>query len=123
MAKRPSFQFYPGDWQQDAALRACSLAAKGLWIEMICVMHQAYPYGSFLVNQKTPSSLTCSRLFGCTPEEYISCFDELKGAGVLSVDDQNRIFSRRMVHDEKIRKIRIEAGKQGGNPNLTNQKT
>ena len=43
--KRPSFQFYPGDWLHDTGLRACSLAARGLWIDIVCFMHQAEPYG------------------------------------------------------------------------------
>jgi len=43
--KRPSFQFYPGDWLQRAALRACSLSARGLWIDMLSFMHQGSPYG------------------------------------------------------------------------------
>jgi hypothetical protein len=43
--KRPADQFYPGDWLNDAALRACSLAARGLWKDMNCIMHQGHPYG------------------------------------------------------------------------------
>ena len=43
--KRPSFQFYPGDWLRDPALRACSLAARGLWADVLCYMHQGAPYG------------------------------------------------------------------------------
>lgn len=50
--KRPAFQFYPGDWQRDAALRSCSVPARGLLIEMICIMHDAEPYGHLRVNGK-----------------------------------------------------------------------
>jgi hypothetical protein len=121
MSKNPAFQFYPGDWQHDSSLRSCSLAAKGLWIEMICIMHQATPYGYFLVNQKTPSRLTCSRLFGCTPDEYEGYLRELEEMGVFSKDDEGRIFSRRMIKDEYIRKVRRDAGLKGGNPNLTHK--
>ena len=44
--KRPAFQFYPGDWLHDTAVRACSLAARGLWIDMLSLMHQGHPYGN-----------------------------------------------------------------------------
>jgi hypothetical protein len=43
-------KFYPSDWRSDPMLRLCSLAARGLWMEMMCLMHEAEPYGSLLVN-------------------------------------------------------------------------
>ena len=46
--KRPSFQFYPDDWRADNELHICSLAARGLWIEMMMIMHNATPYGTLL---------------------------------------------------------------------------
>ena len=44
--KRPSFQFYPGDWQANVKLRRCSLAARGAWIEVLCLLHGSDPYGT-----------------------------------------------------------------------------
>lgn len=37
----PWLKFYPTDWRSDPALKMCSLAARGLWIEMIALMHEA----------------------------------------------------------------------------------
>ena len=39
--KRPSFQFYPGDWQSDLKLRRCSAAARGVWIDILCALHDS----------------------------------------------------------------------------------
>lgn len=39
--KRPSFQFYPGDWQSDLKLRRCSPAARGVWIDILCAFHDS----------------------------------------------------------------------------------
>lgn len=50
--KRPAFQFYPGDWLRSTDLRSCSVGARGLWIDMICLMHEGTPYGHLKVNQK-----------------------------------------------------------------------
>lgn len=36
---RPSFQFYPGDWQKNANLRRCSQAARGVWVDILCLLH------------------------------------------------------------------------------------
>jgi len=46
--KRPSFQFYPGDWLSNKKLRRCSPAERGAWIDLICLLHdpdQASEYG------------------------------------------------------------------------------
>lgn len=43
--KRPAFQFYPGDWQRDANLRRCSHAARGAWMDVLCLLHDAEEYG------------------------------------------------------------------------------
>lgn len=39
--KRPSFQFYPGDWQSDLKLRRCSSAARGVWMDVLCAFHDS----------------------------------------------------------------------------------
>ena len=43
--KRPSFQFYPADWRNNAKLRRCSEAARGSWIDVLCLMHDSDEYG------------------------------------------------------------------------------
>lgn len=43
--KRPAFQFYPGDWQSNANLRRCTPGARGVWIDILCLMHDAEEYG------------------------------------------------------------------------------
>ncbi|PJX23863.1 hypothetical protein CAP48_12370 [Advenella sp. S44] len=32
--------------------KSCSLAARGLWHEMMCLMHESEPYGHMAVNGK-----------------------------------------------------------------------
>lgn len=114
---RPSFQFYPGDWQRDSGLRVCSLGARGLWIEMMCIMHQAEPYGYLKVNHMPILPNILARMVGATIEEVEGWLGELEAAGVFN-REENVIFSRRMVKDENLRKIRAEGGKLGGNPAL-----
>ena len=43
--KRPSFQFYPADWRNDAKLRRCTDAARGGWMDVLCVLHDGDEYG------------------------------------------------------------------------------
>lgn len=115
--KRPAFQFYPGDWQRDAALRACSIGARGLWLEMICVMHQANPYGFLALNGQGIEPETLARMVGASTRETKNWLAELEKNGVFSRED-SVIVSRRMIRDEEIRKSRAEGGKLGGNPAL-----
>jgi hypothetical protein len=43
--RRPSFQFYPADWRSNAKLRRCSAAARGAWMDILCVLHGSDEYG------------------------------------------------------------------------------
>ncbi len=43
--RRPSFQFYPGDWSSNTNLRRCTHEEKGLWLDILCLMHDSEEYG------------------------------------------------------------------------------
>lgn len=116
--KRPSFQFYPADWLRDTALRSCSTGARGLWIDMICYMHEGNPYGHLKVGDKVILPTNLARMVGETLEVVQGWLDELKVAGVYDIGDDGVIISRRMIRDENLREIRAKGGKLGGNPAL-----
>ena len=116
--KRPSFQFYPSDWLRDTALRSCSTGARGLWIDMICFMHEGNPYGHLKVGNKVILPSNLASMVGATLHEVEGWLDELRQAGVYELADAGEIYSKRMVRDESLRNKRAEGGKLGGNPNL-----
>lgn len=116
--RRPSFQFYPGDWRRDPALRTCSMAAKGFWMELMCVMHESEEYGYLVVAGQPMTPKDLAKLVGETPTFCKKMLKELEEKCVFSVDFRGVIYSRRMVKDESIRAIRAEAGSLGGNPKL-----
>lgn len=43
--KRPSFQFYPADWKNNSKLRRCSEAARGAWVDVLCLLNDCDEYG------------------------------------------------------------------------------
>lgn len=111
--KRPAFQFYPADWRKDPALCVCSLAARGLWIELMCIAHEADEYGYLVVNGMPMTHQQIARLVGESPATIKRLMAELEDAGVYSVDERGVIYSRRMVEDERVRNARAEGGKAG----------
>ena len=118
--KRPSFQFYPSDWKNDMALKSCSLGARGLWIELIMLMHEGSPYGHLRLKGATKNldEGDVGRLIGGHEGDIKIFMNELRCAGVFSVKKDGTIFCRRMIKDEENRQMRREFGKEGGNPNL-----
>jgi hypothetical protein len=111
-------KFYPADWRADAMLRLCSISARGLWCEMMCLMHEADPYGSLLVNGKRIDKKQLAGLAGISEKECSALLIELEGNGVFSRDPDGAIFSRRMRRDfEKAARDKAN-GKGGGNPKL-----
>jgi len=43
--KRPSFQFYHGDWRSNAKLRRCTDSQRGIWLEVMCLMADGDEFG------------------------------------------------------------------------------
>lgn len=112
--KRPAFQFYPGDWMKDPAVRSCSLAARGLWFDMICLMLES-PRRGYL-EHASGQPVTCdqlARMTGAEAGQVDLLLAELEDAAVFSRTPQGVIFSRRIIRDEKLRRIRAECGKLG----------
>ena len=109
----PSFQFYPGDWQHDSALGSCSALARGVWMELICLMHQGDPYGHLLINGQAPSEQMISRNARLELREIRKGICELEAAGVLRRTTEGVMYSARMIRDEARRQAKKEGGKLG----------
>lgn len=116
MGKLPYFPFYPGDWLKDPGLRSVSHAAKGLWLDMLCLMFESEHRGYLEVNGKAPSIAQLARMVNASEDEVARLLLELRVVGVFSESASNVIYSRRMVKDNQLRDKRKKAGKLGGNP-------
>ncbi|MCX5495390.1 hypothetical protein OSH11_11790 [Kaistia dalseonensis] len=99
MSGSPWMKFYPRDWRGDQALRAVSIGARGLWMECLCIMHEAEPYGHLLLNGEIPGDDALARMTGTSVDELREHLAELRQAGVLSVTRKGIITSRRMIKD------------------------
>jgi hypothetical protein len=43
--KAPAMMLYVGDWLRNLKLRRCSPAARGVWIDIMCLLHDSEEYG------------------------------------------------------------------------------
>lgn len=114
----PWMKFYPQDWRADERLRMCSLSARGLWLEIMCIMHKSEKYGFLLIAGKAPTDTQLAFQVGTTPEQVSQLLAELRTAAVYSATSSGVIYSRRMVRDEKKSKINAKNGKKGGDVSL-----
>ncbi|MGQ2942910.1 MAG: GIY-YIG nuclease family protein [Blastomonas fulva] len=111
-------KFYPSDWASDEKLRMCSLAARGLWIEMIALMHRSDQYGHLLVGTIAPTDAQLAVLVGASPDQIPGLIGELESVGVFSRTRKGVIYSRRMSRDQRKSDDARTAGSKGGNPKL-----
>jgi hypothetical protein len=116
--KRPWLKFFPSDWRSDPRLRMCSLAARGLWIDLLCYMHEGEPYGHLTIDGASPSIAAIAALLGRPPKEVTKALAELEARRVFDRAENSAIVSRRLVRDRaRDQRDRLN-GKAGGNPNL-----
>lgn len=117
----PSFQFYPMDWLGDVNLRMCSPAARGLWIDLMCIMTRTQTYGYLAIHSEFIGVSSLVKLTGIPFRTLDKLLTELLDNGVARKDEKGIIYSKRMVKDQALRLKRRAAGKLGGNPLLLNQ--
>lgn len=119
--QRPSMQFYPDDWIAEPGLRLCSLEAKGLWIELLCIMFRLEKRGFLSINNKQITSKMLSKMLAESEDNIIKSLQELKENDVYSTLDDGTIYSRRMARNWHISKVRSEAGSKGGKVSKKNK--
>jgi hypothetical protein len=115
MTKYPWLKFYPSDWRGDPLLRRCSLSARGLWIELIAVMHEGAEYGHL---DPLLSDQDIARIVGSSLKNVRSALAELERSRVFDRGEKGEIVSRRMVRDHAKAMRDRENGRRGGNPGL-----
>tara|TARA_R100001510_G_C7649102_1_gene206486 strand:- start:59 stop:832 length:774 start_codon:yes stop_codon:yes gene_type:complete len=128
--KLPAVMFYTGDWLKEPTLRATSLAARGLWIDMLCFMHESPRRGYLMLTKDVPMQpCHLARAAGTDLDTCEILLGELERNGVMSIieledleDHASAFASRRMIRDETTRQKLSEAGKRGGRPKESQRK-
>lgn len=129
--KRPAFQFYTKDWQTNPKLRRCSPAARGVWMDVLCLMHQADEYGVLrwplkeianaagatlaLVRELADKGVLKGGDSGCEPYIFTPRHGGKDGDPVVLVEASSTAcwYSSRFVRDEYVRGRRGESTRFG----------
>lgn len=91
-------KFYWREWRSDSCLQMCSLAARGLWIEMLCLMNDCEPYGHLTMENEEPmTTARLALLIRASVGDVEDLINQLERYGVFSRTKNGVIYSRRMV--------------------------
>jgi hypothetical protein len=114
--KSPGFWFFTGDWLKDPELRFCSIFARGLLVDLLCILFEANERGYASKPDGTPRSDAeiVSAVSGGSVDEKLSALAELECSGVLSRDNRGVLYSRRLARLGEITETRSKAGSKGG---------
>jgi len=112
--KLPAIQFYPGDWRKDPGVQALDYEHRGVWFEILLLMHESDQRGKLLLNGNPMPDEALARLLGLDLQKLKKIKSTLLDYGVASIDKASgALICRRMVNDEQIRRKRAEGGKKG----------
>lgn len=120
--KSPGFWFFVGDWMKDTELRFCSLFARGLLVDLLCLMFESKERGYLSTPDGSPRSdeSIVDAVSGGSQTEKLKALRELEASGVLSRDERGVLHSRRLAKLGELTEVRKQAGSKGGSKQASN---
>ncbi|MFQ5591324.1 MAG: hypothetical protein ACE5HE_09195, partial [Phycisphaerae bacterium] len=112
--KQPAMLFYPGDWMKDPELRRCSPAARGVWMDIICLSFECCERGYLISNGNPWSDDDIVSAISGDKSGVRKGLTELLAKGVASRDKRGAVCCRRVARDAEISRKRAIAGAKGG---------
>lgn len=106
--KLPYLQFFIGDWIKDPKLSLCTPATRGVWIDLLCAMHELDRAGEL---RGTTEQL--ARLARCSPVELEAALTDLQTSEAAGVHQRNGgwvLVNFRMKRKAEISAIRATSG-------------
>jgi hypothetical protein len=112
--KMPFLKFFPRDWMGETALQCLDYSARGLWIEMICLMSTSERYGYLIFGGQALTPAQIARMTRGTEAQVKKLLNQLFQQGVYNVcPETGAIYSRRMVKEAELHQVRSVAGRRG----------
>jgi hypothetical protein len=121
MPKLPWFKFNPSWWMSDAELSKCTPATRGVWMDLLCAMHQSGRSGEL---RGTTDQI--ARLARCSTAELTQALTELQTTGTADVTFRNNdvtVINRLMKREAKSRTdTALRVKKHRSNNDVTEKK-
>jgi hypothetical protein len=120
MSKLPFLQFYPSDYLVDT--RVLSLAARGAWVDIICVLHKSSTRGTL-----TLPARGWARIMGASEADFQSALGEIEemkvGDVIRNGNGEVTVTCRRMMNESitreqtrlRVQNHRNKHGNKAGN--------
>lgn len=99
--KEPYIDFYTGDWMKDQAVSRCTPATRGVWIDLLCAMHDDGRSGKLCGTRDQ-----LARLARCSTAELDHALADLQTTGAADVTERNgfvTVINRRMFRNSQER--------------------
>lgn len=101
--KYPWGKFWWDAWLNDLGLQSCDMAAQGLWMNIVCLMHKSERVGFLVVQGKAMTAADIAKRVGIRKDRAERLLKVLKDNGVYSVDENGVIYSRRIAREQQAR--------------------
>lgn len=108
MSKPSGFDDYNKYWMSDPNIRRCSRAARGMWMDMLCLMSECEDRGVLITGGVPWLDEEITGATGGDLQEGLSCLAELLRKGVAERNSLGAIFSPLMVRDEEHKRANRE---------------
>lgn len=118
----PWYKWYPRDWRNDVAAQSLGYFERGVWREILDIMHFCDERGVLAVNGVPIGDEGLAKMLGLSLEGLTGALTSLLQLGVAKRrESDGAIYSKRMVEDTAVSKSAYENGVRGGNPNISSK--
>src|SRR6185436_3421446 len=112
--KLPYLKFFYGDWLRDTSLSSCSPATRGIWIDLLCRMHDA-PCKWKL----TGSVEQLAQMARCTGVDMVVALAELEATNCALVSTVHRDVTQNVTQNVTPQSVTCNADVQKKNTIVT----
>jgi hypothetical protein len=111
MSGNPYIPLYIGDWLKDPKLSLCSPATRGVWIDLICCLHELGQGGKITANAQQ-----LARLCRSSDADVHAALKELQATEAADIYERDGVYTvicRRMRKADALSLKRRQAGSKG----------
>jgi len=101
LSKLPAIQFYPGDWRKDVGVQSLNFHDRGVWFEILMLMHESEVRGKLMLGGKCMPDEILSNVLRIDKNELVRTIQTLIERGVTEREKRTgALINRRMLRDE-----------------------